>query len=255
MIRVVKVGGRVQSDPRLAAAIAGAWSAHPGELCLVHGGGDEMSSLQRRLGVEPRFSGGRRITEAADLELLRMTLSGAANKRLVSDLISAGVRAAGLSGEDAGILCASREASGTLGHVGAPRSVDASLLHTLLAAGVLPVLSPIARDAESGGAINVNGDDAAAAIAAALQADELLFVADVAAVLDRGVPVADLDQAQARTMIADGRAAGGMAAKLEAALAALAAGVPSVRIGALPALIDASHGTRLTAPQPLRRSA
>ena len=93
MMRVVKIGGRAQGDPCLATTLREAWDAEPGELCVVHGGGDEMSAMQRALGREPAFVGGRRVTSEGDLELLRMVLSGVVNKRLVNALVAAGLPA------------------------------------------------------------------------------------------------------------------------------------------------------------------
>ncbi|HEU4563787.1 MAG TPA: hypothetical protein VFS05_04020, partial [Gemmatimonadaceae bacterium] len=87
-MRVIKIGGRAQDDPRLAATIAAAWRAAPGSLCIVHGGGDEISALQRSLGIEPVFNGGRRVTQERDVDVVRMALSGTANKRLVGRFIS-----------------------------------------------------------------------------------------------------------------------------------------------------------------------
>lgn len=180
-MRVIKIGGRAQDDARLAPAIAAAWSSAPGSLCLVHGGGDGISALQRALGVEPSFTDGRRVTGERDIDAVRMALSGSANKLLVARLISAGVSALGISGEDAALITARAVDSATLGCVGAPERIDARLLRHLLDGGYLPVLSPLSRDIDSlaGRALNVNGDDAAAAIALALGASELLFVADV----------------------------------------------------------------------------
>jgi len=255
---VVKVGGRVQQDAALAPALAAAWHtarAGGGALVVVHGGGDEVSSLQRLLGAEPAFVGGRRVTSEGDVETLRMALSGSANKRLVSRLVSAGAPALGLSGEDASLLVA-RRADGPLGCVGEPAAVDIALLRHLLAGGWLPVVSPLSRDAAASaaaggvGALNVNGDDAAAAVAAALGADELLLVADVPGVLLGGTPAPRLDAADARAAIASGEARGGMAAKLEAALAALAGGVARVRVGDLAALADPARGTTIVAHHP-----
>lgn len=246
-LRVVKFGGRVQGDPALAAAVAGAWAAAPGALVVVHGGGDEISTLQRQLGLEPQFAGGRRLTTARDLDVVRMALSGSANKRLVGLLVAAGVRAVGVSGEDAALVRARPLAGGALGCVGAPSAVDARLLGTLLDGGFLPVVSPVSRDdaRDDGAALNVNGDDAAAAIAVALGAAELLLVADVSAVIADGAPVATLDVAEARRLVADGTASGGMAAKLDAALGAVDRGVPRVRIGDLAMLSDPHAGTTL----------
>lgn len=244
MTRVVKLGGRAQADGDLAATIARAWRA-PAILCLVHGGGDEVSALQRRLGRAPAFVGGRRVTTAADIELLRMTLSGAVNKRLVSELMSAGVRAVGLSGEDAAMLTADPIDLGVLGLAGAPAAVDPTLLRLLLDGGFLPVVSPVARatGGAHGGALNVNGDDAAAAIAVALGATELLLIADVPGVLVGGAAVPSLDADDALALVKDGTAGGGMAAKLESAVHALERGVPRVRIGDLAALEDSARGT------------
>ena len=244
-LRVIKVGGRPQSDPALAPALLEAWALAPGALVLVHGGGDELSQLMRAMGREPEFRGGRRVTSEQDLDLVRMALSGLANQRLVSRLAAA--RAVGISGEDDGLITARLADGGALGRVGEPVATRTSLVHTLLSTGHLPVVSPVARAVEDGGAYNVNGDDAAAALAVGLGASELVLVSDVPAGRADGRPMAELDAAAARAMIADGRAAGGMAAKLDAALAAAARGVPAVRIGNLTAINDPSAGTRVSA--------
>ena len=248
MTRVVKIGGRVQSDAALIAALATA--AATGEpLCVVHGGGDEISALQRRLGLEPVFNRGRRVTSAEELEVVRMVLSGTANKRLVAALLSAGVPAVGLSGEDGALIGATRLEDGALGFVGVPARVDAGPLRALLASGYVPVVSPVARalDAVPGGppALNVNGDDAAAALAGALGADELLLVADVEGVMIDGRCTAQLDAADIEQLIAGGVASGGMEPKLRASLAALARGVHRVRIGGAAMITDRNAGTSI----------
>ena len=248
MTRVIKIGGRPQLDPTLPKALAEAQRAAPGSLLVVHGGGDEVSTLQRLYGVEARFSGGRRVTGALDLEIIRMALSGSANKRLVSALIDAGVAAIGLSGEDGGLLTADPLDPAQYGHVGTPAAVNTELLRHLLASGYLPVLSPVSRstDRTMGATLNVNGDDAAAAIAAALGADELLLVSDVAGVLLGDQPVSALGPDDAQRLIDDGIARGGMAAKLQAALSALEGGVQRVRISDIAAIADTDRGTVLT---------
>jgi acetylglutamate kinase len=242
----VKLGGRVQQDPVLHQALAAAWRAEPGSLCIVHGGGDEISALQRAFGLEPRFVGGRRVTSAEEVDLVRMALSGSANKRLVAALRRAGVPAAGISGEDGGLLVARQAAGGALGRVGEPADVDSTPLLALVNAGLMPVVSPLATDEADGGALNVNGDDAAAAIAAALGASELLLLADVDGVLSEGRVIPAVDAEGAAALIAAGTAAGGMAAKLEAACRALEMGVPRVRIGGAAALSNSSSGTAVT---------
>ena len=248
-MRVVKIGGRAQDDARLPSAVRGAWAAAPGALCVVHGGGDQVSALQRTFGTPAEFVRGRRVTREADIETIRMALSGGVNKDLVARLTAAGVPALGLSGEDAGLLGARRIADAELGLVGEPAWVDVALLRHVLAGAYLPVVSPLARDLDgalgAAAALNVNGDDAAAAIAVALEADELLFVSDVPGVTANGtvIPLLDLDDAAAA--ISDGIATGGMVAKLSAAMAAMERGVARVRIGGLDALLDPARGTVL----------
>ena len=246
MRRVVKIGGRAQGDSTLAALLAEV--ARGGdELVVVHGGGDEVSALQRRLGSEPTFIGGRRVTTDADMEVVRMVLSGSVNKRLVRQLIDQGVAAIGISGEDGGILPAQLLDNGALGSVGEPLGANVRPIEALLAAGFVPVVSPLGRHSETGQGLNINGDDAAAAIAGALRADELLLLADVPGVLDPSgvlVPMISVDAVD--EMIASGVARGGMSAKLQAARRALAAGVGAVRISDVNALANPGVGTRLT---------
>lgn len=250
MTRVIKVGGRPQADHALPHALAAAYAAQPGSLVVVHGGGDEVGTLQRLYGIEARFHAGRRVTSSLDLEIIRMALSGSANKRLVAALNDQGVAALGLSGEDAGLLNAAPLDADRYGYVGAPVSVNVPLLRHLLAGDVLPVISPVSRYANASdgepSTLNVNGDDAAAAIAAALDADELLLVSDVAGVLVGNEAAGELDADAARQLIADGTATGGMGAKLQAALAALAGGVARVRISDIAAIESLDRGTILT---------
>ena len=258
MTRVIKVGGRPQSDPALITALARAHASASragtgagiaeGGLVVVHGGGDEVSTLQRLYGVTAEFRGGRRITSALDLEIIRMALSGAANKRLVSALVSLNVPAVGLSGEDAGMIMARPLAPEQFGFVGAPTDVDSTLLRHLLAAAFLPVISPVSRcsDAVVSATLNVNGDDAAAAIAIAMGATELLLVSDVEGVLHAGDSIATLTPDDARQLIDEGTAQGGMAAKLQAAIGALDGGVERVRISDIAAIELLDRGTVLT---------
>jgi acetylglutamate kinase len=198
--------------------IATVWRSAPGEMVIVHGGGDEVSALQRAAGVEPTFINGKRVTAPEDIDRLRMALSGLANKRLVAALVAAGADAFGLSGEDAALISAVVAEDGALGAVGTVRAVRVTVLHHLLAGGYLPVVSPLASG------LNINGDDAASAIAIALGADELLFVSDVPGVLP-------------------GAVTGGMQAKMAAATGAAEGGVGRVRIGDLTMLADEDAGT------------
>jgi acetylglutamate kinase len=262
---VIKIGGRAQTDVRLAPALAARWAAwrvataeqQGGDasatvFCVVHGGGDDVTALQRAAGVEPTFVGGRRVTAPDDIDRLRMALSGLANKRLVAALGGAGVRAVGLSGEDGPLLVAEPIADSTLGAVGTVCAVDTSLVAMLVSAGYLPVIAPVAA-ARSGSvaahpptatpALNINGDDAAAAVAVALSAGELLLVSDVPGVRVDGQRVVELTPPMAERAIARGEIAGGMEAKVHAALDALAHGVGRVRIGPLDMLTSDDAGT------------
>ncbi len=248
MTRVVKVGGRVQSDPALASRIAEVWDPEARSLVLVHGGGDEVTALQDAFGLTSSFVDGRRVTSARDMDIVRMGLSGSANKRLVSTLVHEGVRAIGLSGEDASLIAAIPVDPERLGHVGEAQRVNVSLLRHLLDGGYLPVISPVSRNVglELGPALNVNADDAAAAVAAALEATELLLVSDVPGIRDGDQVLSELSADAARELVRRKTAIGGMAAKVNAALMALRGGVRTVRVGDLSMLADATRGTAIT---------
>jgi acetylglutamate kinase len=254
VIKVIKLGGRVQSDPALIPAIASVWRASAGELCIVHGGGDEISTLQRALGREPSFVNGRRITTNQDIDLVRMVLSGSANKRLVAALSAAGIPCVGISGEDANLLGAEPIDVEKFGRSGKPVRADVTIIRTLIASEFLPVISPVGTsiDSPQHDALNVNGDDAAAVIAGAL-GGELWLVADVAGVLDRNrglIPT--LDQAATDALVADGTVNQGMHAKLEAGFAALNYGASAVRIAGLDLLTGKNAGTTLSLTPSMR---
>lgn len=249
MTRVIKVGGRPQSDPTLLDALATCWKREESKFVLVHGGGDEVSALQAALGRSASFVGGRRVTTAGDIDIVRMALSGTANKRLVAGLVDRGIDAIGLSGEDAGAIVAKPLDVAQLGFVGAPCRVNTALLAHLVDGGYLPVISPVSRaiGLSEGSTLNVNGDDAAAAIAASIGASELLFVADVAGVMAGGMVIASLSIEGAKRLIEDGTASAGMRAKLEAGITAIERGVARVRIADIRAINDTQRGTCLSA--------
>ncbi|HUG02456.1 MAG TPA: acetylglutamate kinase [Longimicrobiales bacterium] len=261
-IAVLKVGGRLVETEAgahaLAAAVAklvprdaGPVAAGEGApaVVIVHGGGAQVSALGRRLGDEPTFRDGQRVTDEATLRLVSMVLSGEVNKRIVRALVGAGVRAAGLSGEDGPTIRAAIAEGGALGRVGRVEAVDPTLLAAMLAADFVPVVAPVSLGPD-GGALNVNADVAAVAVAAALGAAKLYFLSDVPAVRDgAGVEIVALDPSEGERLVAAGVAAGGMIPKLAAAREAVAAGIGEVRIGALDALFGG--GTRIRgAPAP-----
>jgi acetylglutamate kinase len=242
--RIVKVGGNRAEDTGWIREVAQALAASAAPTVLVHGGGKEVSDLQRALGIEPEWSDGLRVTTPRVLEVVRMVLSGAVNKRWVAALLDARVDALGVSGEDAGLLTGEISRGGAIGRTGEVTRVRTALLRGWLAAGLTPVISPLTRGADGGG-LNVNADDAAGGIAAALGAAELLFVSDVQGVRAGGAWTDALDDAAADALLESGEAAGGMRPKLRAALRARAAGVGRVRIGDVAMLTDDGAGTRI----------
>ena len=242
--RVVKVGGNRAEDLGWIREVAQALAASNTPTILVHGGGKEVSDLQRALGIEPEWSDGLRVTTPRVLEVVRMVLSGAVNKRWVAALLDAGVDALGVSGEDAGLLTGEISRGGTIGRTGEVTRVRTALLRGWLAAGLAPVISPLTRGPDGGG-LNVNADDAASGIAAALGAAELLFVSDVPGVKAGGAWVYALDAVAVDGLLESGEAAGGMRPKLRAALRARAEGVGRVRIGDVGMLTDDRAGTRI----------
>jgi acetylglutamate kinase len=174
-----------------------------------------------------------------------MTLAGPVNRQVVAALRRAGVDALGLSGVDGGLLTA-EPVDPELGHVGRVVAVRSSLLESLLLAGLTPVVAPMAPGPSGDGLpLNVNADDAAAAVAGALGAAELLLVSDVAAVRVGGAWRAALNLAELPGLVADGSVTRGMVTKVRAAAAALAAGARAVRIGGPEMLDSPTAGTRI----------
>src|SRR5256885_4203175 len=207
-VRVVKLGGNELDRPEWLAACADALRT-VGPVVLVHGGGAAVSALSRRLALPVETRDGRRVTTPEVAEAVEMVLAGPVNRMLVAALRRAGLDAIGLSGVDGGLLTAERGGGG-LGHVGEIVAVRVSLLHSLLLAGLTPVLAPMAPPAEGGLPLNVNADDAAAAVAGALHAAELLFVSDVPGVTVDGAVQPSLAAGEIETPLAPGAATRGM---------------------------------------------
>lgn len=245
-VTVLKVGGNEIDDRAWLQAFSEAAAAHRGRLLLVHGGGKEVSELQRALGAEPEWRDGLRVTTPEALRAVSMVLSGVVNKRLASVLVSAGVEAVGVSGEDAGMLRAEPAQGGRLGRTGEIVEVRTALLHALLERGMMPVVSPVSRGPD-GGALNVNADDAAAAVAAAVGAERLLLISNIPGVLAGERVLEQVTEAEVEQLIASGVASGGMAPKLRASARAARDGVGDVRIGGLDLLRGAAEGTRIVA--------
>ncbi len=194
---------------------------------IVHGGGKTIADFQKRLGLEPRFIEGLRVTDEESLDVAEMVLSGLMNKRIVRQLVKEDVRAAGISGVDDGTVFVEKmwHPLGDLGRVGEVQDVDAGLLTTLLEAEIVPVISPISVGAYDGLSYNVNADHVAAAVAAALGALKLIFVSNVPGVLIAGRVVRGITAGQCEEWIAEGSISGGMVPKVRSAVDAVRRGV------------------------------
>jgi acetylglutamate kinase len=196
---------------------------------IVHGGGPMINQMLSRLNIQSDFVNGKRVTDAATMEVVEMVLSGVVNKRIVHAINRAGGRAVGLSGKDANLMTC-EQTDPELGLVGTPAQLDPGLLRTLFDQSMIPVIAPLGAG-RNGETFNVNGDTAAGAIAGALKADRLLLLTDVSGVKNaEGQVVTDLTADQIRTMTAEGTISGGMIPKTETALDAIASGVRAVVI-------------------------
>jgi acetylglutamate kinase len=198
-------------------------------MVVVHGGGRQMTRYLAERGIESQFVDGLRVTTPEVLDAVVKVVAGSLNRQLVATLNRAGARAVGISGIDGG-LAEAEQMDPALGSVGRVARADPALLEALLAAGFLPVVACLAGDLE-GRLYNVNADQMAVACAVAFGADQLIFLTDVAGVLDAGKSlVPRLTMARGESLIAEGVATGGMLAKLNAAHSALRQGVREARI-------------------------
>lgn len=236
---VVKYGGHAMGDPAAAEDFAEdivllkAVGINP---VVVHGGGPQIGAMLKKLGVESQFIDGLRVTDKATAEVAEMVLCGAINKQLVGWINKAGGKAIGISGKDGAMVTATKvqrtkkdpdsqiEKAIDLGFVGEPSHVDTAILDTVSAAGMIPIIAPIASGAD-GETYNINADTMAGAVASALGAARLFLLTDVAGVLDKqGVLQTDLRPADIARMKEDGTISGGMIPKLETCVSAVEAG-------------------------------
>ena len=200
---------------------------------LVHGGGPEINSWLDKLGIEPQFKDGLRVTDAATMDVVEMVLVGRVNKELVSLINQAGVKAAGLCGKDGNLIVARPVDREKVGFVGEVNSVDISVVESLVNSGYVPVISSVAAD-ENGQAYNINADTAAGEIAAALEAEKLILLTDTPGILedyqDPSTLLTKLDIQKARDLISRGIVAGGMIPKVNCCVRSLAQGVRAAHI-------------------------
>jgi len=237
---VIKYGGHAMGDAALAQSFARdvvlikQVGINP---VVVHGGGPQIGAMLERLKIKSSFVDGLRITDAASVEIVEMVLSGLINKRIVTAISAADGTAVGLSGKD-GRLIEARKLRRThrdpdsnierildLGFVGEPVKINPGVLKGLERSDAIPVIAPIGVG-PGGETYNINADTVAGALAAALGAERLYLLTDVAGVLDRsGALVEELSAQEARALLADGTATGGMIPKLETCLHAVNGGV------------------------------
>ena len=244
-ILLVKIGGEVigSGEAAILAADLRALVERGARLAIVHGGGPQATALQQRLGLPTVQVAGRRVTDAATLDVMKMVLAGKLNVDLCAILNAAGLSPVGLHGASALVVRATRrppkvyEAAGPepvdMGFVGDVTGFNLALLHTLWGAGHVPVIACLGADAD-GGVFNINADMVGNQLAAALAADRLFLVTSAPGVLrdvrDPGSRIPMLTCDQARAAIADGTVSGGMIPKLEEAMAVIGQGVGAIHI-------------------------
>jgi acetylglutamate kinase len=261
---VVKYGGNAMVDPDLARTFAEdvvlmrAVGLRP---VVVHGGGPQIDEIMIRLGKEPEFREGLRVTDAETVEIARMVLVGKVNRDIVGAINMHGPLAVGISGEDAGLILASAR-NPDLGYVGDVHAVHPALIDSLIDQHLIPVISTIGADA-SGQAYNINADTVAAAIAEAVGAEKILYLTDVEGLLadiaDPSSLISTIDADDLQAMVDRGELTGGMIPKIAACLHAVRNGVTSAHLldGRLPHVVllelfsDEGIGTMITSSEPL----
>ena len=241
-ILVIKYGGNAMTEPALQQAFAQdvvllqMLGMHP---VVVHGGGPQIESALKRLGMQGQFIEGMRVTDAQTMGVVQWVLAGEVQQELVGLIDQAGGKAIGLTVRDGAMIRACKlllkdkrdpTKEHDIGQVGDITTVDARPLHTLLEAGYIPVVSPIGLGA-GGESYNINADVAAASLSVALQAEKLLMLTNIAGVLDKsGELLAELTPTRIDALCADGTISGGMIPKIAGALDAAKRGVKAVHI-------------------------
>ncbi|KAA0972364.1 acetylglutamate kinase [Aureimonas fodinaquatilis] len=242
---VVKYGGHAMGNIELGRAFARdiALLKQSGiNPIVVHGGGPQIGRMLDRMGIESRFEGGLRVTDAHTVEIVEMVLAGSINKEIVALINAEGEWAIGLCGKDGNMVFAEKarktmrdpdsniEKVIDLGFVGEPVEVDRTLLDLLARSEMIPVIAPVAPGRD-GNTYNINADTFAGAIAGALRASRLLFLTDVPGVLDKDKNlIKELSVSEAKALIADGTISGGMIPKVETCIEAIERGVEGVVI-------------------------
>lgn len=234
-IVVIKYGGAAMIDKELKASFAQDISLlhHLGmKIIIVHGGGKEMTELAEKLQLETQFVQGKRVTNEAMLDIVKMVLAGKINKEIVCNLNRQNIKAIGISGQDGDLLKCRKAFLPTgedIGWVGEIIHVNTKILLDMLEDGLIPVIAPVGYD-DDGNSYNINADDAAGDIASAFPAEKLIYLSDVAGVMIDDKRVATLNEETANAMVANGQITKGMIPKVNSAFDTLNQGVKKVHM-------------------------
>ena len=232
---VIKYGGHAMTDESLRASFAAdvVMLKHIGvRPVIVHGGGPQIAATLERLGRQSRFIDGRRVTDDETMEVVEMVLGGKINREIVELVQQAGGKAVGYTGSDGGLLRVRKKLidGQDLGRVGEVTAVDPTVVVAAMDAGFIPVVAPIGVD-DQGLSHNVNADEAAGALAAALTAEKLMLLTDIEGVLDaKNRVISELSVDECTQLIADGTIKGGMIPKMECCIQALSGNVACTHI-------------------------
>jgi acetylglutamate kinase len=235
---IIKYGGSAMKDPELKKSfiedivflnLVGI------KIILVHGGGPVINKMLKKLGIEPKFFNGFRITDEETMEVVEMVLAGKINKGIVNDIQTQGVDAIGVCGKDGNLLQAKKKIvdGKDLGCVGEIVNVNTNLLKGMINSSLIPVVAPIGKD-NIGNTYNINADDAALAISKALNAEKLIFLTDVLGVLrdvnDSASLITEMNVDQALSYIEEGVISNGMIPKVNCCIEAIHSDVKAVHI-------------------------
>jgi acetylglutamate kinase len=240
---VIKYGGAAQIEESLKQSFAqdvSLFSFIGIRTVIVHGGGPKISEMMKKMGKEPTFVQGQRVTDKETMDIVEMVLGGLINKEIVSLINGYGGKAVGLSGKDGQLIVAKKKMLGKssakdeelidIGLVGEVQKINSDILDSLDKDGFIPVISPIGVSS-NGDALNINADLAATAIASALKAEKLLLLTDVPGIKDeKGNVLSTLSRSQVAVLVEKGIITGGMLPKVQACISAVEGGVGKTHI-------------------------
>ncbi len=233
---VVKYGGHAMGDIGLGRAFArdiALLKQSKVNPIVVHGGGPQIASMLKNLGIESKFEGGLRVTDKRTMEVVEMVLAGSINKEIVALINAEGEWAIGLCGKDGNLIKARQQGDEGIGFVGEVTSTNVKLIESLVKDGYIPVISSVAAD-DTGQAYNINADTVAGELAAALGAEKMILMTDTVGILrdykDPSTLIEKIDIQEARELIDQGVVGGGMIPKVNCCVRSLAQGVKAAHI-------------------------